>query len=56
MSAFQVKSESGNFVRLDNLIDFNEVAEAKELNRYNKMRSITLERRIRKRIFTWRSN
>ncbi len=48
IGAFQVKSESGNFVRLDNLIDFNEVAEAKELNRYNKMRSITLSAGLKK--------
>ena len=29
-------------MRLENLLSFNELTEAKELNRYNKMRSITL--------------
>jgi len=42
IGAFEVKSFDGNFVRLENLLSFNELAEAKELNRYNKMRSITL--------------
>ncbi len=42
IGAFEVKSSDGNYIRLDNLLDFKEVSEAKELNRYNKMRSITL--------------
>ena len=42
IGAFEVKSADGNYIRLDNLLEFKEVSEAKELNRYNKMRSITL--------------
>ena len=42
IGAFEVKSSDGNYIRLDNLLEFKEVSEAKELNRYNKMRSITL--------------
>ena len=42
IGTFEVKSLNGNFVRLENLLSFNELAEAKELNRYNKMRAITL--------------
>tara|TARA_B100001939_G_scaffold144880_1_gene125454 strand:- start:1344 stop:2909 length:1566 start_codon:yes stop_codon:yes gene_type:complete len=42
LGSFEVKAENGNFVRLENILDFKEVTEAKELNRYNKMRSITL--------------
>ena len=42
IGAFEVKSLDGNYVRLDNIIEYKEVNEAKELNRYNKMRSITL--------------
>ena len=45
---FEVKTKDGNFVRLDNLLTFKEVAEAKELNRYNKMRSITLSAGLKK--------
>ncbi len=45
---FEVKTNQGNFVRLDNLLNFFEVAEAKELNRYNKMRSITLSAGLKK--------
>ena len=40
LGSFEVKAENGNFVRLENILDFKEVTEAKELNRYNKMRSI----------------
>ncbi len=48
IGAFEVKTIDGNFVRLNNLLDFSEVAEAKELNRYNKMRSITLSAGLKK--------
>ena len=42
IGSFEVKSKDGNRIRLDSLLTFSEVSEAKELNRYNKMRSITL--------------
>ncbi|MEE2695031.1 MAG: efflux RND transporter permease subunit [Pseudomonadota bacterium] len=48
ISAFEVKSNNGSLIRLDNLLKFEEVAEAKELNRYNKMRSITLSAGLKK--------
>ncbi len=48
IGAFEVRSLSGNYVRLDNLLEFKEVNEAKELNRYNKMRSITLSAGLKK--------
>ena len=48
IGAFEVKSMSGSYVRLDNLLKFKEVTEAKELNRYNKMRSITLSAGLKK--------
>ena len=48
IGAFEVKSLNGNYVRLDNLLEFKEVNEAKELNRYNKMRSITLSAGLKK--------
>ncbi len=48
IGAFEIKTVDGNFVRLDSLLDFNEVTEAKELNRYNKMRSITLSAGLKK--------
>ena len=48
LGSFEVKTENGNFVRLENILDFKEVTEAKELNRYNKMRSITLSAGLQK--------
>ncbi len=42
IGTFEVKSLNGNYIRLDNILEYKEVNEAKELNRYNKMRSITL--------------
>ncbi len=48
IGAFEVKNLSGKYIRLDNLLEFKEVAEAKELNRYNKMRSITLSAGLKK--------
>ena len=33
---------------MENILDFKEVTEAKELNRYNKMRSITLSAGLQK--------
>ena len=48
LGSFEVKAENGNFVRLENILDFKEVTEAKELNRYNKMRSITLSAGLQK--------
>ena len=42
IGAFEVKSSDGNYIRLDNIIEYKQINEAKELNRYNKMRSITL--------------
>ena len=48
IGVFEVKTEDGKYVRLDNLLNFKEVNEAKELNRYNKMRSITLSAGLEK--------
>ena len=48
LGSFEVKTENGNFVRLENILNFKEVTEAKELNRYNKMRSITLSAGLQK--------
>ena len=48
IGSFEVKTEDGNRVRLDNLLEYTEVSEAKELNRYNKMRSITLSAGLKK--------
>ena len=48
LGSFEVKSENGNFIRLENILDFKEVTEAKELNRYNKLRSITLSAGLQK--------
>ena len=48
LGSFEVRTENGNFVRLENILDFKEVTEAKELNRYNKMRSITLSAGLQK--------
>ena len=50
IGAFELKSLDGNYVRLDNIIEYKEVNEAKELNRYNKMRSITLVQDLKKDI------
>ena len=35
IGSFEVKTPDGKFVRLENLLKFNEINEAKELNRYN---------------------
>ncbi len=48
IGAFEVKNLDGRYIRLDNLLKFKEVTEAKELNRYNKMRSITLSAGLKK--------
>ena len=48
LGSFEVRTENGNFVRLENILNFKEVTEAKELNRYNKMRSITLSAGLQK--------
>ncbi len=40
--SFEVKNKNGELIRLENVLNIEETAEAKELNRYNKMRSITL--------------
>ncbi|MFL2660333.1 MAG: efflux RND transporter permease subunit [Alphaproteobacteria bacterium] len=48
IGAFEVKSSDGNYIRLDSILSFKEIREAKELNRYNKMRSITLSAGLKK--------
>ena len=48
LGSFEVKAENGNFVRLENILEFKEITEAKELNRFNKMRSITLSAGLQK--------
>jgi len=48
IGSFEVKTPDGEFVRLENLLKFREISEAKELNRYNKMRSITLSAGLKK--------
>jgi multidrug efflux pump len=40
--SFEVRNNNNDLIRLENIISIKETAEAKELNRYNKMRSITL--------------
>ena len=40
--SFEVKNKNGELIRLESVLNIEETAEAKELNRYNKMRSITL--------------
>ena len=40
--SFEVRNTNNDLIRLENIISIKETAEAKELNRYNKMRSITL--------------
>ena len=40
--SFEVKNKNSELIRLENVLNIEETAEAKELNRYNKMRSITL--------------
>ena len=42
------KNKKGDLVRLENVLNIEETAEAKELNRYNKMRSITLSAGLNK--------
>ena len=46
--SFEVKNNQNELVRLENLLNFKESAEAKELNRFNKMRSITLSAGLEK--------
>tara|TARA_B100000287_G_scaffold430113_1_gene484740 strand:+ start:139 stop:2019 length:1881 start_codon:yes stop_codon:yes gene_type:complete len=48
IGSFEVRTEKGEFVRLENFLSFSEISEAKELNRYNKMRSITLSAGLKK--------
>ena len=48
LGSFEVKTIDGNFVRLQNILNFQEVQEAKELNRFNKMRSITISAGLKK--------
>ena len=48
IGAFEVRNLDGKYIRLDNLLEFKESTEAKELNRYNKMRSITLSAGLKK--------
>ena len=48
LGSFEVKTIDGNFVRLQNILNFKEVVEAKELNRFNKMRSITISAGLKK--------
>ena len=48
LGSFEVKADNGNFVRLENVLEFKEITEAKELNRFNKMRSITLSAGLQK--------
>ena len=43
LSLINVKNKDGEMVRLDSFLNFKEVAEAKELNRFNRTRSITLK-------------
>ena len=46
--SYEVKNKNGDLVRLENVLNIEETAEAKELNRYNKMRSITLSAGLNK--------
>ncbi len=46
LSQIKVKTLKGDLVRLDSVLSFEEVAEAKELNRYNRNRAITLKASI----------
>ena len=46
--SYEVKNKKGDLVRLENVLNIEETAEAKELNRYNKMRSITLSAGLNK--------
>ena len=48
LSQIKVKTSNGEFVRLDSVVYFEELAEAKELNRYNRSRAITLKASISK--------
>ena len=43
LSLINLKNDNGELVRLDSFLNFMEIAEAKELNRYNRTRSITLK-------------
>lgn len=46
--SYQVKNFNNELIRLENLVKVEESAEAKELNRYNKMRAITLSAGLEK--------
>ena len=48
LSIIKVRSKNKNLIRLDSLIKIEEGATAKELNRYNRIRSITLKAGIDK--------
>ncbi len=48
LSIIEVKNSNGDFIRLDSLINYRESAEAKELNRFNRSRAITLKASISK--------
>ncbi len=48
LSSIEVKNKNGDFIRLDSLLNFEETAEAKELNRFNRNRAITLKASISK--------
>lgn len=43
LSIIKVRSKNKSLIRLDSLIKLEEIATAKELNRYNRIRSITLK-------------
>ena len=43
LSLIKVRSKNGELIRLDSMIYFEEIAAAKELNRYNRIRAITLK-------------
>ena len=48
LSSIKVRSKNKNLIRLDSLINIEELAAAKELNRYNRIRSITLKAGLNK--------
>ena len=52
MSQIKVKTSNGEFVRSDSLVYFEELAEAKELNRYNRSRAIINEGEYIKGLFS----
>ncbi len=48
LSIIKVRSKNQNLIRLDSLVNTQEIATAKELNRYNRIRSITLKAGLEK--------